>query len=96
VGNHVSASEAGCQPNGVGCVVPPTGAQFYPFYAVGNSDDSRRQGCTLVFGNVSGPGFNSYGRDRQYGTPNLSWFFGQNSSGPLANPCLQQNGNSQN
>ena len=92
----VSASEAGCQPNGVGCVVPPTGAQFYPFYAVGNSDGGRQQSCTLVFGNISGPGFNSFGRDQQYGTPNLSWFFGQNSSGPLANPCLQQDGNNQN
>ena len=30
----VSASEQTCQTNGVGCVVPPVGAQFYPFYAV--------------------------------------------------------------
>ena len=33
----VSASEQACQPNGVGCVVPPAGAQFYPFYAVAQS-----------------------------------------------------------
>jgi hypothetical protein len=91
----VSASEAGCQPNGVGCVVPPTGAAFYPYYAVGNSDAAGggQQSCTLLFGNISGPGINTYGRDGQYGTPNLSWFFGQNSSGPLANPCPAPNNN---
>jgi len=90
----VSASEAGCNSNGVGCLVPPPGARFYPFFAVGSGDrDSRQQpSCSLVFGNISGPGFNTYGRDGQYGTSNLSWFFGQNSSGPLANQCVQQNG----
>ena len=89
----VSASEAGCGSNGVGCLVPPPGAQFYPFFAVGSGDrdGNRERACTLVFGNISAPGFNTYGRDGQYGTPNLSWFFGQNSSGPLANSCVQQN-----
>jgi hypothetical protein len=93
---NVSASESspplavGCQPNGVGCVVPPTGAQFYPYYSVGNSDGQGgwEPGCTLLFGNISGPGINTYGRDRQFGTPDLAWFFGQNSSGPFANPCV--------
>jgi hypothetical protein len=89
----VSASEATCQPNGVGCVVPPVGAQFYPYYGVVNSGGGSQQGCTLVFGNISGPGVRTYGRANQYGTPDLAWFFGQNSSGPLANPCLPQNEN---
>ena len=107
---EVSASEQACQPNGVGCVVPPAGAQFYPFYAVaqsggnghggndGNNSNSGNNGnngndgdtCALVFGNFSGPGINNFGGDAQYGTSNLYWFFGQNTSGPRRNPCLPQ------
>jgi hypothetical protein len=84
----VSGSVKTCQPNGVGCVVPPVGAQFYPFFAlkVGNN------GCTLLFGNFSGSGADDFGRDKQYGTSNLSWFFGQNSNGPQTNPCIPKTG----
>jgi hypothetical protein len=90
---EVAASEKTCKPNGVGCVVPPVGARFYPFYAVtkngGNDDSSNdREGCTLLFGNFSGPGINNFGGDAQYGAPNLYWFFAQSSGGPQANPCL--------
>ena len=37
----VSASEALCQRDGVGCTVPPAGAKFYPFFALigGQGDD---------------------------------------------------------
>jgi hypothetical protein len=84
----VSASESTCQPNGVGCVVPPIGAQFYPFYSLENSGSTST--CTLVFGNITGPGVNTFGRDKGYGPANLPWFFGQNTSGPRANPCLPQ------
>ena len=86
----VPASETTCQSDGVGCVVPPVGAQFYPFYAVTDSGDSFR--CTLVFGNFSGPGVDNFGGDKGWGTSNLYWFFGTNSSGPRANPCLPQRG----
>ena len=91
----ISSSVSTCQPNGVGCVVPPVRAQFYPFYALkggnngGNRGDSRDdEGCALLFGNFSGPGVDNFGRDAQYGTSNLSWFFGQNSNGPQTNPCI--------
>src|ERR1700733_12836670 len=86
----VPASETTCQSNGVGCVVPPVGAQFYPFYAVTDSYDSFR--CTLVFGDFSGPRVDNFGGDKGWGTSNLPWFFGTNSSGPRANPCLPQRG----
>jgi len=86
----VSASEQNCQPNGVGCVVPPAGARFYPFYSLQNGDNS--YACTLVFGNLTGPGTQTFGRDAQYGAANLSWFFGQNSGGPRSNPCIPQTG----
>jgi hypothetical protein len=87
----VSASESTCQPNGVGCVVPPVGAKFYPFYALqGGNNGGGAEGCTLLFGNFGGSGINNFNRDQQYGTSNLSWFFGQNSSGPQTNPCIPQ------
>jgi hypothetical protein len=90
----VSASEKTCQPNGVGCVVPPVGAKFYPFYALDRdgdrNNDGKEGGCTLLFGNFSGSDINNFGRDKQYGAPNLSWFFGQNSGGPTVNPCIPQ------
>jgi len=62
-----------------------------PFYALqGNSDSDRAGNCTLLFGNFSGPGINNFGRDEQYGTSNLPWFFGTNSNGPQTNPCISQ------
>jgi hypothetical protein len=89
----VPASEQTCQQNGVGCVVPPVGAKFYPFYAVtknGGNDNSGGDGesCTLLFGNFSGSDINNFGGDAQYGASNLYWFFGQNTSGPRSNPCI--------
>ena len=30
----VAASQATCQPDAVGCVIPPRGAKFYPFFAL--------------------------------------------------------------
>jgi hypothetical protein len=65
----VGASEAACQPNGVGCVVPPRGARFYPFFAL-----TRTPTCALLFGNLSGLGIDTFGGDAQYGAPNLAHF----------------------
>jgi hypothetical protein len=86
----VSDSEAGCQTNGVGCVIPPTGAQFYPYYAL--EQYGYWGGCAMVFGQFSGPRINTFGGDKEYGPSNLPWFFGQNSGGPRANPCIPQTG----
>jgi len=89
----VAASEDSCQPDGRGCVVPPRPARFYPFYALLRDDDDDNSSCALVFGNfAAGPGVDNFGRDQQYGTSNLPWFFGQNSSGPRANPCTPRTG----
>lgn len=81
---EVGASESTCMPGGSGCVVPPVGAVFYPYYSVSH----RGEDCSLVFGNLSGAGFDNFGRDAQYGTPNLPWFFATISSGPVHNPCI--------
>ncbi len=78
------ASESTCQPTGVGCVVPPPGAVFYPFFAQSGSGAS----CNMTFGNdIRGQTVNDFRRAVQYGTPNLPWFFGQASSGVRPNPC---------
>jgi hypothetical protein len=66
------------------------GAQFYPFYAVENSASVST--WALVFGNITGPGVNTFGRDKQWGAADLPWFFGQNTSGPRPNPCIPQTG----
>jgi hypothetical protein len=80
----VPASDAGCTPSGAGCVVPPGAAAFYPFY----STTSMRGRCAFLFGNdVPGLTANDFGRDAEWGTPNLAWFFGTLSSGIRSNPC---------
>jgi hypothetical protein len=82
---EVAASETTCNfANGVGCTVPPAGAAFYPFYSVAHHGDDR---CVFEFGNLT-HGVNDFGKDAQYGTPNLAWFAGTLSSGPQVNACL--------
>jgi hypothetical protein len=80
---EVGASESTCQPTGDGCTVPPAGAQFYPFFSVANEGIP---GCTFEFGNITNK-VDDFGGDAQYGASNVTWFFGQISSGPRANPC---------
>jgi hypothetical protein len=78
------ASESGCMPSGAGCVIPPPGAAFYPFYAT-SSVASR---CLLTFGNdIAEQTVNDFGKDAQYGSSNVAWFFGTNSGGQRSNPC---------
>jgi hypothetical protein len=81
----VLASESTCNPDGSGCTVPPPGAQFYPFY-------TETAGCVFTFGNdIRSATINDFGRDQQYGTPNLPWFFGTASGGIRPNPCTPHN-----
>ncbi|HLZ80366.1 MAG TPA: hypothetical protein VKP04_01940 [Ktedonobacteraceae bacterium] len=80
----VLASESTCTPTGAGCTVPPPGAAFYPFYAQSGTGTT----CNFTFGNdIRGATTNDFGRDTQYGTPNLPWFFGTASGGIQPNPC---------
>jgi len=77
----VPASEYTCHDSGEGCMVPPPGAQFYPWYSTTSS-------CQWLFGNdVAGLTVNDYGKLDQYGKPNLPWFFGTLSGGIRDNPC---------
>ena len=82
---EIGASESTCNTsNGKGCIVPPAGAQFYPFYSV---EKGNGESCTLLFGNFTGSGINDFGGNAQWGTPNNTWFFGTISGGVQPNPC---------
>jgi hypothetical protein len=86
----VAASESTCDfETGKGCVVPPKGAQFYPFYAVKAEDEGDHDSCVLLFGDFHGNDIRNFGGESQYGAPNNTWFFGQNSSGVRPTPCLR-------
>jgi hypothetical protein len=81
---EVLSTEANCQNNGSGCTIPPPGAAFYPFYA--QSGHGSR--CVLTFGNdIRGSTINDFGRDAEYGGPDLAWFFGTADGGIRPNPC---------
>jgi hypothetical protein len=82
----VLASEANCTLQTLsGCTVPPPGALFYPFYA----QSGHGANCRFTFGNdIRGQTINDFGRDAQYGTPYVSWFFGTASGGIRPNPCM--------
>jgi hypothetical protein len=72
------ASEASCKPSGVGCAVPPPGAagHFYPWFTLAKVSGH----CVWEFGQMTNG--KTFGRTKQYGTPALSWFFG-NLEGPI-------------
>jgi hypothetical protein len=60
----VGLSEPTCGADISGCTVPPSGpGNFYPYWSTMTTGD----GCSILFGNVSGAGVNDYGKDSQYG-----------------------------
>jgi hypothetical protein len=68
---------------GAGCVAPPVGAAFYPFY----NQLGRGHDCLLTFGNdIPDRTTNDFGKDAQYGSPTAR-YAGDLASGPLPNPC---------
>jgi hypothetical protein len=80
----IGGSETTCAPTGAGCVVPPPGAAFYPFYSIESSGGH----CQFTFGNdIAGKTTNDFGKDAEFGAPNVAFYFGQLSSGPTSNPC---------
>jgi hypothetical protein len=83
--SEIPDSETGCTSTTLsGCVIPPTGAAFYPFYA----QSGRGAACRFTYGNdIRGQTVNDFGRDQEYGTPYLAWFFADDSSGVEQNPC---------
>ena len=74
---------------GVGCTVPPIGAKFYPFWSLSplsGKMGGRSAGCVWNFGNDQPNTVLDFGKDAQYGTPNLARYGGTLISAPAPNP----------
>ena len=87
---NVGASEILCDTaTGSGCTVPPQGSKFYPFWSLSLHPApfaSDRTGCAWNFGNVLPNTFKTFGKDAQYGTPDVARFAGTSTSPVQANP----------
>jgi hypothetical protein len=59
-------SESTCTSTGAGCALPPPNGpgKFYPYWSRSGSGTA----CTILFGNVTGPGISALGKDAQYGS----------------------------
>ena len=86
----VAASEILCNTaTGVGCTALPIGAQFYPFWSLSpqfSALGSHRTSCVWNFGNVLPRTIKTFGKDAQYGTPNVARFAGTVISPVQSNP----------
>ena len=73
---------------GAGCTVPPIGAKFYPFWSLSPLANlgGHALGCVWNFGNDQPRTVADFGKDAQYGTPDLARFGGTNTSPLLPNP----------
>jgi hypothetical protein len=84
----IALSETGCSfTDGVGCVVPPPGAAFYPFFSQLGSGS----GCRMTIGNdIPGLTTNDFGKDAQYGaSAEMFGYYGFGNFGPMIpNPCI--------
>ena len=94
--SNVGASEILCDTTtGAGCAVKPQGSDFYPFWTLNNTqriDGSPRRACVWNFGNtLPGVTKRAFGKDAQYGTPDLARFGGTNTSPVLSNPATAGN-----
>jgi hypothetical protein len=87
---NVGASEILCDTaTGNGCTVPPQGSKFYPFWSLSLHPapfGADRTGCAWNFGNVLPNTFKTFGKDAQYGTPDVARFAGTSTSPVQANP----------
>ena len=89
-----TASEQHCNiTTGVGCTVPPGGANFYPFWSINQKQTINRVAgagvCIWNFGNdIAGVTKSDFGKDKQYGKPDVALFGGTIISKVLPNPTL--------
>jgi hypothetical protein len=85
----VAASESLCNTTtGADCTAPPIGAKFYPFWSLSPlfSLGSHTAGCVWNFGNDLPNTVKDFGKDAQYGTPDVARFGGTLISAPAPNP----------
>jgi hypothetical protein len=82
----IGASEALCNTaTGAGCTTPPIGSQFYPFWSLGKGAHALGL-CVWNFGNVLPTTVQTFGKDAQYGVPDVARFGGTLTSAVLPNP----------
>jgi hypothetical protein len=73
---------------GAGCTVPPISANFYPFWSLSSlgSLGGHTAGCVWNFGNDQPNTVRDFGKDAEYGTPDVARYGGTIISAPMANP----------
>jgi hypothetical protein len=74
---------------GAGCTAPPIGAKFYPFWSLSpqfNALGTRTTQCVWNFGNDQPNTIMNFGKDAQYGEPNLARYGGTIISAVQTNP----------
>jgi len=85
-----AGSEFQCNTlSGAGCTVPPYPSAFYPFWSLTAPlpiPSTSAKACFWNFGNDSPLTGNDFGKDAQYGTPNIARYGGTIISAPQANP----------
>jgi hypothetical protein len=88
--SDVGGSSALCNPvTGAGCTVPPTSAAFYPYWSLSPLSDSlgsHRTACVWNFGQDLPTTTNDFGKDAQYGTPDVARYGGTIISAVQPNP----------
>jgi hypothetical protein len=92
----VSGSSFLCDvATGAGCQVKPIGSDFYPYWSLSPlssgdrssmSSGTRTTACVWNFGGQLPNTLENFGKDAQYGTPDLSWYGGTNTSAVQPNP----------
>jgi hypothetical protein len=91
----VSGSSSLCNvATGVGCQVKPIGSKFYPFWSMSRKFfplGSKKTSCVWNFGNQLPNTIENFGKDAQYGHPDLSWYGGTNISAVRPNPEFTYN-----
>ena len=87
---NVGGSEILCDTTtGTGCAVPPAGSKFYPFWSLSPQPLAlgfHVTSCVWNFGNVLPRTFKTFGKDAEYGTPDVARFAGTSTSAVLPNP----------
>jgi hypothetical protein len=95
--SNAPASEFLCNTTtGLNCDLKPLGSKFYPFFTLNRVQRLAGSGapahaCVWNFGNViPGVTAQSFGRDAQYGVPDVARFGGDNTSKVMANPAFSK------
>ena len=87
--SNVGASEALCNiATGAGCAEPAIGSQFYPYWSLSSAVKlpGNRSLCVWNFGNTIPSTVQTFGKDAEYGVPDIARFGGTSASPVLANP----------